>query len=380
MSDHGLYLRRVGLRRLEQLKQVGDRLDCPPQGQEFRNKAYNFPNSLNKLSHVMQISVSQLPSPEDAQSVHKPDQANQSEYMNRSLADSNFHHPRTANPDLHRARIGIFDSGVGGLTVLRQLYRQLPNESILYFGDTARLPYGIRSQAEILQYVREILFWMLQQGVKMVIMACNTSSALALEAVRSEFDIPILGVILPGARAAVQQGKRIGVIATPATASSNAYRQAVQEIDARVQVWQVGCPEFVPLIENNRIHDPYTHQVASEYLAPLLEQQIDTLVYGCTHYPHLAPVVKSILPRSVQLIDPAVHVVSAAAQELELLGLRNTRIAQPTQFYVSGCPATFAKLSIQWLGCEPVVEQVSVADLGRPFMMEVADWRSSSSL
>lgn len=273
-----------------------------------------------------------------------------------------------------RARIGLFDSGVGGLTVLRELYRQLPNESVIYFGDTARLPYGMRSPAEILQFVREILFWMTQQGVKMVIMACNTSSALALEAVRAEFDIPILGVILPGARAAVQQGQRIGVISTAATASSNAYRHAIQEIDPNAQVWQVGCPEFVPLIENNRIHDPYTRQVAQEYLAPLLEQQIDTLIYGCTHYPHLAPVLKSILPRSVRLIDPAIHVVRAAGQELELLGLRNTRVALPTQFYVSGCPETFSQLSVQWLGCRPTVEYVDIAEVGRHLLsLEMAE-------
>lgn len=257
-------------------------------------------------------------------------------------------------------RIGVFDSGVGGLTVLRELYRQLPNESILYFGDTARLPYGNRSTAEILQFVREILTWMQQQGVKMTIMACNTSSALALETVRAEFNFPILGVILPGARAAVSAGKRIGVIATPATAASNAYRQAIQEIDPNVQVWQVGCPAFVPLIEQNRISDPYTFQVTKEYLAPLLEQQIDTLVYGCTHYPHLAPVLRSILPRKVRTIDPAVHVVAAASQELDLLGLRNTGLPQPTRFCVSGESDRFAELSVQWLGCTPLVEQVSL--------------------
>ena len=257
-------------------------------------------------------------------------------------------------------RIGIFDSGVGGLTVLRELYRQLPNESILYFGDTARLPYGNRSQAEILQFVRQILLWMQEQGVKMVIMACNTSSALALEMVRSEFNFPILGVILPGARAAVSTGKRIGVIATPATAASNAYRRAIQEIDPTAQVWQVGCPAFVPLIEQNRINDPYTYEVAREYLAPLLQQQIDTLIYGCTHYPHLAPVLRSILPRSVRTVDPAVHVVAATGQELDLLGLRNTSHPQPTQFCVSGDPHQFAQLSVQWLGCTPLVEQVSL--------------------
>jgi glutamate racemase len=275
---------------------------------------------------------------------------------------------RSAANELQCAKIGVFDSGAGGLTVLRELYRKLPNESIIYFGDTARLPYGIRSQGEILQFVREILVWMQQQGVKMVVMACSTGSALALETVRSEFDIPILGVLLPGARAAVQVGKRIGVIATPATAQSNAYRQAIQEIDPTAQVWQVGCPEFVPLVETNRIHDDYTRQVAKEYLAPLLEQQIDTLIYGCTHYPHLAPVIKSIVPRSVKLIDPAVHVVQAAAQELEMLGLRSTRTAVPTQFYVSGCPDVFAQLSVQWLGCAPLVQQVSVAKAAVPFL------------
>jgi glutamate racemase len=271
-------------------------------------------------------------------------------------------HSSVCDPQAQRTPIGIFDSGVGGLTVLRQLYRQLPNESIIYFGDTARLPYGVRSQAEILQFVREILSWMQQQGVKMAIMACNTSSALALEAVRSEFPFPILGIILPGARAALQQGKRIGVIATPATAASNAYKNAITEIDPSLQVWQVGCPEFVPLIEQNRIHDPYTTEVAREYLQPLLQQQIDTLVYGCTHYPHLAPVLRSLLPSHVKLIDPAVHVVAAAACELDMLGLKNAYPAMPTRFAVSGCPEHFAQSSMQWLGCMPVVEQVRFSD------------------
>lgn len=261
------------------------------------------------------------------------------------------------------APIGIFDSGVGGLTVLRELYRQLPCESVIYFGDTARLPYGTRSQAQILQYVREILTWMTQQGVKMVIMACNTSSALVLEMVRAEFDIPILGVILPGARAAVHCGRRIGVIATPATAASNAYRRAILEIDAATQVWQVGCPEFVPLIEQNRIDDPYTCEVAQAYLAPLLQQQIDTLVYGCTHYPYLAPVLRKLLPPTVRLVDPAVHVVAAATQELDLLALRSTRPPLPTRFCVSGVPQAFVQVGSQWLGHTPIVEQVTLPEL-----------------
>ncbi|MGF1481151.1 MAG: glutamate racemase [Cyanophyceae cyanobacterium] len=255
-------------------------------------------------------------------------------------------------------RIGIFDSGVGGLTVLRELYRQLPQESILYFADTARLPYGIRSLEEILQFTREILGWMTRQGVKMVIMACNTSSALALEVVQKEFEVPILGIILPGARVAVKQGRRIGVLATPATASSHAYRQAIQEIDETAQVWEVACSAFVPLIEKNRLYEPETRQAAQQYLGPLLQQNIDTLIYGCTHYPHLAPVLRQFLPPSVTLVDPAQHVVAAAEQELELMGLKNSRPAMPTRFCVSGAPETFAQLSRQWLGCIPVVEKV----------------------
>ena len=254
--------------------------------------------------------------------------------------------------------IGVFDSGVGGLTVLRELYRRLPHESFLYFADTARLPYGDRSPEEILQFVREILTWMSQEGVKMAIVACNTSSALALEIVRQEFHFPILGVILPGARAAVKQGQRIGVIATLATVDSNAYYQAIQEIDLAVGVWQVGCPEFVPLIEQNRLDDPYTKQVARRYLLPLIEQRIDTLIYGCTHYGHLEATFKEILPPSVRLVDPAHYVVKAAEKELELMGLKSFHPSAPTRFCVSGCPEKFARLSQQWLGHFPSVEKV----------------------
>ena len=265
--------------------------------------------------------------------------------------------------EAQRAPIGIFDSGVGGLTVLRQLYEQLPNESIIYFGDTARLPYGIRSQAEIIQFTREIIFWMENQGVKMVIMACSTSSALALETVRSEFKVPILGLILPGAVSAVKAGKRIGVIATPATAKSNAYKLAIEEINSDAKVWQVGCPEFVPLIEQNRIDDPYTREVALSYLEPLLEQEIDTLVYGCTHYPHLATLLRSLLGESVKLVDPGKSVVEACAQELDLLSFRNAYPPLPTRFAVSGSPQEFSQSSLQLLGFTPMVESVNLEHL-----------------
>jgi glutamate racemase len=281
-----------------------------------------------------------------------------------TIGQEGLFHPATLQPgSLSACPIGVFDSGVGGLTVLREIYRQLPHESVLYFGDTARLPYGTRDREEIVQFVREILVWMMERGVKLVIMACNTSSALALEIVRSEFDLPILGVILPGATAAVQAGRRIGVISTPATAKSHAYRDAILEVDHQAKVWEVGCPEFVPLIESGRIEDPYTYQVAQAYLQPLIEQEIDTLVYGCTHYPHLAPVLRSLLPSSVQLINPAVQAATAAAQELDFLGLRNPRAAMPTQFYVSGNPQPFIELSRQWLGFTPNVQQVMLPEL-----------------
>ncbi|NJO72255.1 MAG: glutamate racemase [Oscillatoriales cyanobacterium RM1_1_9] len=252
--------------------------------------------------------------------------------------------------DKRQQRIAVFDSGVGGLTVLSEIYRQLPQESVVYFADTARLPYGMRSPQEILQFVREIITWAADQSVKMVVMACNTSSALALETVQSEFDLPILGIILPGAKAAVQIGTRVGVIATPATAASNVYRQAIQEINPDIQVWQIGCPEFVPLIEQNQIHHPQTYALAREYISPLLQQGIDTLIYGCTHYPHLAPILRSLLPNSVQLLDPAAYLVQAMAQELELLGLANLHSPQPTRFCVSGTPEQFAESSKRWLG------------------------------
>ncbi len=261
------------------------------------------------------------------------------------------------------APIGIFDSGVGGITVLRELFQQLPQESILYFGDTARLPYGSRSPQEIYEFTLEILEWMAQQQVKMVIMACNTCSALALEAVQGKFEFPVLGITLPGAQAAARQGQRVGVISTQATANSHAYRNAIQEVEPSTEVWEVGCPEFVPIIENNRILEPETREVVSRYLDPLVAQGIDTLIYGCTHYPHLAPVIRDLVPASVQLIDPAVHVAKAATQELDLLGLHSPRSPQPTRFFVSGDPEQFGTAAARMLGYAPLVERVKLTAL-----------------
>ncbi len=259
--------------------------------------------------------------------------------------------------------IGVFDSGVGGLTVLRALRRRLPQESLIYVADTARLPYGSRSPAEIEGFVAEILHWLAQQNVKMAIAACNTSSVLALDQLRDRHPFPCLGVTLPGARAAAQ-GQRIGVIATEMTVRSQAYRRAIaetaREANRTVQVWEVACPEFVPLIEANRLDDPYTHRVARRYLAPLLAAEIDTLVFGCTHYPYLEKVLRQILPPTVRFIDPAEHVATAAWQELEVLGLRQTGRGH-VRFYASGDPERFAQRAGLWLGHVPLVTKVNLS-------------------
>ncbi|MBE9066044.1 glutamate racemase [Leptolyngbya cf. ectocarpi LEGE 11479] len=264
---------------------------------------------------------------------------------------------------IQAGKIGVFDSGVGGLTVLREIMAHLPSESLLYFGDTARVPYGNRTQIELLRFVREIITWMQGQGVKMVVMACNTSSALALEIVQAEFDIPILGIILPGARAAAKAGRRIGVISTVATAQSNAYKQAILEALPMAKVWQVGCPDFVPLIEQSRIDDPYTRAVATDYLKPLMAANIDTLVYGCTHYPHLSPLMEQILPPSITVVNPAHSLVAAMAKELDMLGLRNTQSKPEIDFYVSGDPGKFAEASERLMGFMPEVRPVSLSVL-----------------
>ncbi|HIK34378.1 MAG TPA: glutamate racemase [Thermosynechococcus sp. M98_K2018_005] len=259
--------------------------------------------------------------------------------------------------------IGVFDSGVGGLTVLQALQSLLPQESFLYFGDTARLPYGTRRRGEILQYVREILTWMHSHGVKMAVMACNTSSALALTQVRSEFPFPILGLIVPAAKMAVTRGKRIGVIATPATVKSGAYARALQELSPTVAIAQVACPEFVPLVESNCLEGDRVHRIVRQTLRPLVDFDPDTLIYGCTHYPHLRHVIEQYLPAPVHHLDPAHAVAHATVRKLEAMNLATPCPQGQVQFYVSGIPEQFAQLASQWLGYYPTVEHLSLSVL-----------------
>ncbi|BAC89437.1 glutamate racemase [Gloeobacter violaceus] len=257
--------------------------------------------------------------------------------------------------------LGLFDSGLGGLTVLREIARRLPAQPVIYFADTARLPYGSRTPAEICRYVREILHWFEQQGVQRVLMACNTSSALALPVVASEYALKVGGLIAPAARAAARRGRRIGVIATAATVQSHAYTRAIQALTPRAQVWEVACPEFVPLVEGGRLLGEEVRSVARRYLAPLVEQRIDTLVYGCTHYPYLAPVIGDLLPASVRCVDPAVAAVAELAAALPPSRRLETRAA--CHFFVSGDPVRFAQAAYPWLDYYPQVQAVALPPL-----------------
>lgn len=205
------------------------------------------------------------------------------------------------------APVGVFDSGVGGLTVAREIMRQLPNEKIVYFGDTARVPYGSKSKNTIIKYSKQIIRFLKTKGVKAIVVACNTVSAMALEEVQPETDIPIIGVIKPGAKTAVEKtkNKRIGIIGTEATISSNIYKDIICEKDSAVMVVGKPCPLFVPLVEEGWIKDPVTFEVAKRYLDYFKQENIDTLVLGCTHYPLLRNTIGEIMGDSVTLVNPA---------------------------------------------------------------------------
>ncbi len=258
----------------------------------------------------------------------------------------------------HTAPIGIFDSGVGGISVLKESYRQLPQETFIYFADTARLPYGTKSQTEIIQFVRQVLTWMQDQGVKMVIIACNTATAAAIDRVAVEYNFPIIGMIEPGASTVVNRGrKRIGVIATLHTVNSNAYLNTLLNLDPSVSVFQVAAPTLVSLIEQGRISDVYTLEAVQQYLEPLIAQKIETLILGCSHYPHLIHLFRQILDSSVQIVDPAIAVVRNAAEKLQHLGKLSDRPPHCTSFYVSDNPEEFAQRVQQFLGFTPIVKQ-----------------------
>jgi len=205
------------------------------------------------------------------------------------------------------APIGVFDSGVGGLTVVREIIRQIPNESLLYFGDTARVPYGTKSKDTVLRYTRQIVRFLESQKVKAIVVACNTVSAVALDEIEKEVNVPIIGVVKPGVKAASQATRngKIGVIATKATIESNIYATYLKKIDPNAEVLGKACPLFVPLVENGLLEDPVTDEIAARYLSELMDRGIDTLVLGCTHYPLIRSTIARTVGEGVTLVNPA---------------------------------------------------------------------------
>jgi glutamate racemase len=215
------------------------------------------------------------------------------------------------------APVGIFDSGVGGLTVAREIMRQIPNEKIVYFGDTARVPYGSKSKETITKFSRQIVHFLQEQKVKAIVAACNTASAYALDEIEKEIDIPLIGVVKPGAKAAAEATRngRIGVIGTEGTIGSHIYSTYIKEIDPDITVMGKACPLFVPLVEEGLWQDPVTDEIANRYLGSLIDSDIDTLILGCTHYPLIRSTVGKIMGESVTLVNPAYE----TARELKAL-------------------------------------------------------------
>ena len=263
------------------------------------------------------------------------------------------------------APIGIFDSGVGGLTVFRAIEQRLPNESLIYLGDTARIPYGVRSPATIERYAYECASFVHSRGVKAIVIACNTASALAASYLRSRFELPITGVIRPGSRRAVEKTRngRIGVIATEATIGSGAYERAILAIRSGLEITSRACPLFVPLAEEGWLNHSVTRQVAEEYLAELRSSGVDTLVLGCTHYPILRPVIEQTMGDHISYVDSGEAVAIEVAKLLEERGLiRSDQQPRVEEFYVTDSADRFRRVAELFLG-RPL-ESVATVKLG----------------
>lgn len=265
------------------------------------------------------------------------------------------------NIQTHRA-IGVFDSGIGGLTVVRSLMERLPFENIVYFGDTARVPYGIKSVETINRYALQITEFLLKKDVKLLIVACNTMAAVAYQAIRDLSPVPVLEVIEASAKIAVDRtrSKAIGVIGTPATINSNAYARAIHLLDRDAKVFSQACPLFVPLVEEGWFDHPATRLVAEEYLKPVMAERVDTLVLGCTHYPLLKPLFQDITDGQVRLIDSAEAMADIAADLIKQKNLGNTGRRPPEYlFCVSDVPYRFQTIGERFLGRTlPRVEMV----------------------
>jgi glutamate racemase len=268
---------------------------------------------------------------------------------------------------VNAAPLGVFDSGIGGLTVARALFERLPAESVIYFGDTARVPYGPKSPDTVRRYSAEILAHLLQRGVKAVVVACNTITAQALDHLKALSPVPVVGVIEPGARAAVaatQTGK-IGVIGTAGTIASGAYARAIHALRADAAVHSHACPLFVPLVEEGWFDHPATELVAREYLEPLRKAGVDVLVLGCTHYPLLKPLLARVMGPGVTLIDSAEETAKEVTRELTARGLEAPAQRPPHAdhlFIVSDDEPHFRKVGARFLGER--LQNVEVVPLG----------------
>ena len=258
------------------------------------------------------------------------------------------------------APIGVFDSGLGGLTVAHAIMRQLPNESLVYFGDTARVPYGPKSPETVQRYSREIATFLIEQGVKVIIVACNTATAHALPMLQAEFDLPVIGVIGPGARAAVRatRNQRIGVIGTDGTVRSGAYVRAIEEESPSARVTALSCPLFVPLVEEGWTEHAATRLVAAEYLEGMQAAEVDTLVLGCTHYPLLKPLLAEIMGPGVTLIDSAEETARDLQSMLAQRNFGNRRADPEYRFFASDDAAKFLALGQRFLG--DAIERVEI--------------------
>lgn len=239
------------------------------------------------------------------------------------------------------APIGVFDSGVGGLTVVREIMRQIPNERIIYFGDTARVPYGTKSKATVTRYAEQIVRFLQSNQVKAIVVACNTASALALEELEVKCQLPMMGVVKPGAKVAAETtvNGRIGIIGTEATVSSGIYTQYIKKLSPTVKVTVKACPLLVPLVEEGLLHDPVTDEIAKRYLNELIDIEIDTLILGCTHYPLIRATIGRIMGEGVTMVNPAYETARELKGLLEKTGLINNKEAglgdDKYRFYVS---------------------------------------------
>jgi glutamate racemase len=252
-----------------------------------------------------------------------------------------------------RRPIGIFDSGVGGLTVVGQIRKILPREEIVYFGDTARVPYGTKSRETVTRFSVENVEFLMEKNVKLIVVACNTASSLSLDFLKRCFKVPIIGVIEPGAKGAVAVTRtgRVGVIGTSATISSGAYEKAMRKLAPRTRVFTKSCPLFVPLVEEGWLNKAVTREIAKSYLSFVRANAVDTLILGCTHYPLLRDPIQRVVGPKVMLVDSAKEVAKEAETILDSGGLLNGSTRRPRQrFFVSDEPARFAKMAERFLG------------------------------